>query len=137
MAPPARIQRQVPGRSVVKAEQKRERTARWHVDLVKQLPCVVTGTHPVDPHHLMRTGEPTKRGIGMTEEGKWAIPLCRDIHRRITDTGRPEEALMEWFGVNARDLAMALWAKSPDLDAMLRIVERAHQEAQHILRRAV
>jgi hypothetical protein len=127
----ARIPRDVPGKSQVKAEAKRERTAAGHVELIRQLPCAVTGAPPrSDPHHLMRTGEPGARGMSLTTAGKWTIPLCRKVHDEITKKGEPEEFLMEKYGLDARALAQSLWRVSGDLEAMERVVFRATNEAR-------
>lgn len=126
----ARIPRTVPGKSAVKAEAKKQREARSHVDLVKMLPCCATNKHaPSDPHHLMRVG-PSERGLGMKTPGRWTIPLSRGVHSEITDTPDPEAALMERYGVDARALAEALWSVSPDVKKMLRAVQRAYWDAQ-------
>lgn len=133
----ARISREVPGKSIVKAEAKVKREARAHVELVKMLPCCATNKHgPSDPHHLMRVG-PGQRGMGMTTAGRWTIPLCRAVHTEITPHGDPEAVLMERYGIDARALAEALWSASPDIKAMQRAVQRAYWDAQIVLRRAV
>lgn len=129
-----RIPRQVVGKSKVKAEMKRERTAAGHVELIRQLPCAATLTPPrSDPHHMMRVG-PGERGLSMTTAGRWTIPLSRRVHIEITPHGDPEAVLLERYGVLHRELSIALWAASPDLDAMERIVERHFQDARRRLR---
>ena len=131
---PSRISRMVPGKSAVKAEAKKQRAARSHVELVKMLPCCATmSTAPSDPHHLMRGVE---RGIAMTAAGRYVVPLSRSVHTEITPHGDPEAVLMERYGVPARELADALWSVSPDVEAMLRIVHRTYWEAQQRLVRA-
>ena len=75
--------------------------------------------------------------MGMTTAGRWTIPLCRKVHDEITPHGDPEAVLMERYGVDARAVAEALWAASPDIKAMQRIVQRAHWDAQIVLKRAV
>lgn len=127
MALPARIQRRSPAKSAAKADERKQREARWHVDLVKMLPCCATGAPaPSDPHHLMRGVE---RGMGMTAAGRYVIPLSRVVHDEIQPNGDPEAVLMERYGIDGRALADGLWAASPDLAAMLRVVVRARQEA--------
>lgn len=137
MTLPPRIVRSIPGKSIVKAEAKVKREARSHVELVKMLTCCATGAHgPNDPHHLMRVG-PGERGMSLTTAGRWTIPLCRKVHTEITPHGDPEAILMERYGVDARALAAALWAVSPDVKSMQRIVQRAYWDAQIVMRRAV
>ena len=123
-----RIPRTSPQKSVAKAEQKKERTARGHVDLVKGLGvCAASGLiGPVDPHHLMRGVE---RGMSMTAGGRYTIPLCREIHDKAQRNGDPEAWLMEHYGLDCRALADALWAVSGDETAMMRAVYRANGDA--------
>ena len=136
MRRPPRIARPSPVKSAAKAEERRIRTAAGHVELIRQIRiCAATGRHgDVDPHHLMR-GPGVVRGTGLTAQGRYTIPLSRRVHDRITKTGQPEEKLLEWYGVLARELADALWYADPDLDAMIRITMRAYQDAQGRLRR--
>lgn len=129
MALPPRIPREAPGRSAVKTEYKRERTAAAHVRMVGQIGiCAATGREmKTDAHHLMRGVD---RGTGMKAAGRYTIPLGHDVHMEITTTGNPEAVLMERYGLDARALADALWAVSGDEEAMRRITIRAAQEAR-------
>ena len=127
MARQARIPKTVPGKSRVKQEKKRERTAAGHVKLIRQLPCCACASPPKsDPHHLMRGVE---RGMGLTAAGRYTVPLCRKHHTEITPHGDPEAVLMARYGIDARALADALWSASGELQAMERIVLRALQDA--------
>ena len=133
MALPARISRDVPGRSAVKEQAKKEREAASHVRLVGNLTCPITGaTSNVDAHHLMRP-EPGARGMGLKSAGRWTIPLHRSIHEEITRQGDPEAYLMERYGLDARALTAALWTVSPDVEEMERVVFRAFQKVQTFL----
>lgn len=129
MKRPARIPREVPGKSVVKEEYKRERTAAAHVRMVGQIGiCAATGHEmKTDAHHLMRGVD---RGAGMKAAGRYTIPLGHDVHMEITPNGFPEFVLMEKYGLDARALADALWAVSGDEEAMRRITIRAAQDAK-------
>lgn len=134
MSLPPRISRNAPQRSAVKANEKKQREARAHVDLVKLLPCCACGKlGPGDAHHLMRGVE---RGIGLTAAGRYTIPLRRRHHDEIQPHGDPEAVLMERYGVDARALADALWSVSPDVALMNRAVVRATQDAQRRVREA-
>lgn len=128
-----RISRAVPGKSVVKAELRKEREALGHVKLVKTLPCAATGkVGPNDAHHLMRGVD---RGTSIKAAGRYVIPLCRKVHEEITPQGDPEAVLLERYGVTARELADALWSVSPDVAAMQRIVMRHYFEARQRIAR--
>ena len=127
MSLPPRIPRAKSVKSVVKIEAKKTREARAHVELVKMLPCCATGQiAPSDPHHLMRGVE---RGTGMKAAGRYVIPVCRRVHDEIQPNGDPEVVLMERYGIDARALADALWAASPNVVAMQRVVFAARQRA--------
>lgn len=128
-----RIPRTVPGKSLVKEEYKRERTAEAHVKAVGAIGiCAATGrVMKTDAHHLMRGVE---RGTGYKAAGRYTIPLGRDVHTEITPKGDPEAYLMEKYGLDARALSDALWSASGDPDAMERATIRASQDAQRRMR---
>jgi hypothetical protein len=135
MKRPARIPRDVPAKSRVKAEAKRERIDAAHMKAVRAIGiCAATGrVMPVDVHHLMRA-EPGCRGMGLKSPGRHTIPLGRDVHMEITPKGDPEAYLMEKYGLDARALAKALRTVSGDADAMERATIRASQDARTRLR---
>ena len=92
--------------------------------MVRSLPCCLPGcgSHG-DAHHLLRIGGLPK-GTGRKNEDRWAIPVCRAHHDAAHRAGNDEA----WFagqGIQARDLANALWRVTGDLDAMKRAVWRA------------
>ena len=120
-----RIARTVP-RSVAA---KRPGDSAQHLRLVRGLPCCVTGCRSrAEPHHLLRIGGLPK-GTGRKNEDRWVVPVCRKHHDAAHAAGNDEA----WFagqGVQARDLAIALWAcrlKDDFEEAMFRVVFRAKQ----------
>ena len=122
-----RISRTVP-RSV---RQERPGDSAKHLSLVRQLPCCVPGcgSQSAEPHHLLRIGGLPK-GTGRKNEDRWAIPVCRTHHDAAHAAGNDEA----WFagqGIQARDLAEALWAcrlKPNPEESMARVVMRAKQK---------
>lgn len=123
MALAPRIPRATPGRSQVKADARKERVAKPHMDMVRGLQiCAATNQRgPVDVHHLMRG---VTRGMGMKAAGRYVVPLAHDVHMEVTATGNPEAALMERYGLDARSLADALWRYQGDERKMFRAVWR-------------
>ena len=123
MPQPARIPRTVPGKSRVKAEEKRERKAEPHMNMVRKIQiCAATGrVGPVEVHHLMH-GEGVVRGMRYKSQGRYVVPLHWRVHREITNCGDPEGLLLRKYGLNAHDLSNALWRARGDLDAMISIV---------------
>lgn len=104
---------------------KREGMSEKHLDMIRQLPCVVTGRRPVEAHHLLR-GPGIVRGMGMKAEDRWAIPVSPYVHNEIHVVGN-DQAYLERYGINGTALAQDLWNMSGDFTAMSRIVERYHQ----------
>lgn len=120
-----RIARTVP-RSV---RQERPGDSAKHLSLVRQMPCCVPGCGSGgDAHHLLRIGGLPK-GVGRKNEDCWAIPVCRKHHDAAHAAGNDEA----WFagqGIQARDLAKALWKcrnKPNPEQSMARVGMRARQ----------
>ena len=120
-----RIARSVP-QSV---RQPRPGDSRAHLAVIRALPCVVCGGPGGDPHHLLNVHDGAPKGVGRRNEDRWAIPVCRKCHDAAHAAGGDEA----WFmvcGINARQLAEALWAcrLKPEYEAAARrVVERAKQ----------
>ena len=93
-----------------------------HLAAIRKLPCCVTLRTPAgECHHLKQTGE---RGAGMRSSDRWAVPLSHVPHMELEREGsRNERAWFERHGIDAPlDLAAALWAASPDVARMTKIV---------------
>ena len=128
-----RIARTVP-RSVAA---KRPGDSAQHLALVRKMPCCVPGCGSQgEPHHLLRVDNLPK-GVGRTSADRWVVPLCPRHHRRTfhkTDCAHgdhgDDEGWLAEKGVQARDLANALWAcrlKDDYEEAIWRVVFRAKQ----------
>lgn len=126
-----RIARTVP----VSVRSKRPGDDKRHLEVIRGLPCVIPGcgSQTSEPHHLLRVDNLPK-GTARKNEDRWAIPLCWKHHRRTVsktdcahgDHGDDEGWLVE-KGIQARDLAQALWAcrlKDNYAEAALRVVLR-------------
>ena len=112
---------------------KREGMDRSYLDKFEGLPCCIPDCrsfHGVVAHHC-RFLDP-HRAKGKKPLDKTAVPLCA-LHHGYSADGvhrvgtRQEQA---WFlarGVNALDLATALWLNSHDEQRMLNVIE-AHWE---------
>ena len=103
-----------------------------HKANIKQLPCVVSGKWPVDPHHLM--GLDIGHGTSKTAGDQWLIPLAPDIHARMALEGRRDgesptatDAWLAQQGIDGRACARALWAARDSLEAMHRVALRFYQ----------
>lgn len=102
----------------------REGNCEKHLAAIRKLPCCIPGCSVVgsDAHHLKATGA---RGAGMRSPDKFAVPLCHFEHHLggVEKIGSKSE--LKWFsdkGIEALDLANALWGASPDAGKMAKIV---------------
>ena len=111
-----------------------------HLQFIRGLRiCAATGKHgPVDAHHLIHIEKPDgtidlrggrRRGDDLT------LPLDHAIHMKAHASGRPEDWLLETYGVLSRELCAALMAVSGDHDAGVRVVGRHLADAR--LRRSI
>lgn len=114
------------------AAEKREGNSERHLELIRRLPCCITGrTAPSDPHHL-KFGLSHERGMGRKATDKWVLPLCREKHDELERLGSRREP--GWFRDHGIDdplaLADALWRATGDIHRMARIIEASR--ARHL-----
>lgn len=107
----------------------REGNSYAHQALIRKLPCCVCPKMPGGQiHHLKATG---LRGMGMKSPDRYGVPMCHDCHiNGVERIGSKNE--LAWFskrGIEALDLANALWQATGDLPKMTRIVI-AHKSAR-------
>lgn len=136
--PLARIPKENTGRRL--APLKRDGMSEAHLALIRKLPCLGCGkAGPSDAHHLLRaeddSGLRIVKSASQTQADKWAIPLCHwDCHEMAPTSlhlsPMDEEEWLMVRGVDGRAVARALWAASPDEDAMHRVLFRARQVAR-------
>lgn len=116
----------------LKKEPKRKREGNDGAYLAKLrgLRCCICGNPPPNTvHHLKATGQ---RGIGMRSPDKFGVPMCflqgENCHEQIERVGSKNE--LAWFkrrGIDAIDLAGALWANRDSLERMRAVLE-AHRK---------
>lgn len=100
--------------------------SRKHCVLIRALPCCVTGRVPAGTVHHLKSGPARlERGIGMKATDRWGVPMSFDAHiLGVELVGSRKE--LEWFQergiLDPYGMAEALWAASPNFDAMEDIV---------------
>lgn len=108
------------------AEERREGNSARHRELIRLLPCCVSGVEPAGTIHHLKSGPATKeRGVGMRATDKWGLPLTYEEHLNgVERVGSRRE--LEWFQAHGiadpYGLAKALWDASGDLPRMRAIV---------------
>lgn len=108
------------------AQERREGNSERHRELIRLLPCCVTGQEPGGQAHHLKSGPAAKeRGVGMKATDRWLVPLCHEAH--INGVERVGSRLeVEWFRARGiadpHALAKALWDATGDLPRMRAIV---------------
>lgn len=101
----------------------RDGNSNAHLDALRRCPCIATLKMPAgEVHHLkFGTGE---RGMGLRSSDRWGLPITRIPHEEIERAGsRNERAKLKEFGIDdPLGLAAALWAASPNVAMMTRII---------------
>jgi hypothetical protein len=79
-----------------------------HRRFVAELPCLICGRTPADPHHL-RYAQP--RALGSKVSDEFTVPVCRLHHSELHRVG-DEEAWWRAAGINPLPVALELWRQS-------------------------
>lgn len=123
--------KQLPGkiRARKSPRERREGMSREHLELIRKLPCCITGRVPGgEVHHLK--SETKERGMGLRSTDKWGIPMSHAAHMEVEAVGTRNEKA--WFlarGIDPHELARSLWASTGNLDRMRRVL-MAHVEGR-------
>lgn len=92
-----------------------------HAALIRKLPCCICPRTPGGQiHHLKATG---LRGAGMKSPDKCGVPMCDECHLQGVERAGSKNELA-WFskrGIEALELAAALWNATGDLPKMMKI----------------
>ena len=95
-----------------------------HLKWLHELPCIVTGTRPVDAAHV-NYADPAygKRERGKSEktDDKFAVPLCRVEHDRQHHMG-DERVYWQSVGIDPLKVALALYGVTGDTDMAMVII---------------
>lgn len=99
-----------------------------HLRFIRGLPCLVTGTRPVEAAHV-RYGDPLyhKRpaGGGERPDDKWAVPLSPAEHRKQHDMH--EQDYWRQVGIDPLAVALQLWAHSGNDETGEKIIAQARK----------
>ncbi len=101
-----------------------------HLDFIRSLPCVITGTHPVEAAHIRyasRIYGKRATGAGEKPDDAWTIPLSPAKHRE--QHGMDEEMFWLRHGIDPLQVAAALYANSGDDDQGRLILSEARNKA--------
>ncbi|HEY1982449.1 MAG TPA: ERF family protein [Xanthobacteraceae bacterium] len=112
-APPPTTRARAPviDKSSLALPEPRRLRDRDHVRALAQLPCLICGRCPSDPHHL-RFAQP--RSLGRRVSDEFTVPLCRGHHREVHRCG-DEAAWWRTAHVDPIVTARALWLRTHPL----------------------
>lgn len=106
----------------------KKRPAKKDADYLKwlhELPCIVTGTRPVDAAHVSYADPiygKRERGKSEKADDRWAVPLCRAEHDKQHQIG-DERAYWRSVGIDPLRVALALYGAKGD-NTMAEIIIR-------------
>lgn len=110
------------------ARERREGNDKRHLEVLRKLPCCVTGRVPAGTVHHLKSGPARKeRGVGMRATDRWTVPLSWSAHEELERIASIHEE--QWFrdrGIHdVHELALALW-HAPKDKAILTSIVIAH-----------
>ena len=115
---------------VGKQEKRRRVEDRAHLEWIRTLPCVITGTRPVDAAHIRFASNiygKRATGAGEKPDDKWSLPLSRGKHNE--QHSMDEELFWTRYGLDPLRIALALFANSGDDDQARLILSEAMKTA--------
>lgn len=100
-----------------KARRVRAGSSPTYLDLIRQLPCILSG-RPAEAAHIRyadaKHGKPDT-GAARKPDDRWCLPLAPELHRMNKgcqhDTG-DERAWWAQFGIDPLEVCSRLWGKS-------------------------
>lgn len=103
---------------------KRERVrSKRHLRWLHELPCIVTGTSPVEAAHISYADPcygKEGRGTGLKEDDCWCVPLAPAQHRK--QHGMNERTYWKQCGIDPCAVARDLWECSGNTEKALAII---------------
>lgn len=81
-----------------------------YLDFIRSLPCVITGTRPVEAAHVSfenRDVLASGRGKGRKVSDRWALPLSPEMHR--AQHAMNEREFWRQHGIDPHVLCLVLW----------------------------
>lgn len=93
-----------------------------HLKAVSKLPCCCTGYHPVEVHHLIHG---VGHGLGRKADDCWVIPLAARVHLAAHHHGRPEQYILDTYGIDCHKLARDLYANRGNREGMMSAIFRS------------
>jgi hypothetical protein len=84
-----------------------------HLDLIRQLPCLLSGRPAEVAHIRYADADHGKEVTGMQRkpDDRWVVPLCPELHRMATACQHSADERKWWaqFGVDPLKVAEDLW----------------------------
>lgn len=94
-----------------------------HCEAVRKCPCTGCLKTPAGEIHHLKQNTKT-RGMGIRSTDRFGVPLCRTHHEEIEMAGTKNEdkKFQTWGIADVLDLAAGLWAASPDVAKMTKVL---------------
>lgn len=97
-----------------------------HLDLIRQLPCLLSG-RPAEAAHVRYADSShgkTETGMGRKPDDCWVVPLCPELHRLADGCQHDSDERKWWaqFNIDPLKVAELLWEHRDGRIKMERIV---------------
>ena len=96
-----------------------------HLDLIRQLPCLLSG-RPAEAAHIRYADAAHGKGIsgmGRKPEDKWTVPLCPELHRLLKGCQHDSDEVGWWAQFRIDPLAVAKELHGKNLVMMRRVID--------------
>lgn len=105
------------------AQQRRPGMSEAHCEAIRKLPCAACLRIPAGEIHHLKQDTKT-RGMGIRSTDRFGVPLCRTHHEEVERAGTKNEdkKFQSWGIPDVLDLAAGLWAASPDVGKMTKVL---------------
>lgn len=103
-----------------------------HLALIRKLPCCITLRMPGGEAHHIKDTPDKERGMGLRSTDRWTVPMSHEAHVYGVELAGTRNEL-KWFkdrGIDALELAKALWGATGNLTKMTAIVIEHHQRGK-------
>lgn len=105
------------------AAERRPGMSEAHCAAIRKCPCAACLRIPAGEIHHLKHGTKT-RGMGLRSTDRFGVPLCRSHHEEIERAGTKNETskFKSWGIDDVLDLTAGLWAVSPDVPQMTKVL---------------
>ena len=110
-----------------KSKNKRRIISAAHLNMIRQLPCILSG-RPAEVAHISYgdlNHEKPANAMGIKADDVFTVPLAPELHRMLPGSqhNHNEREWWEQFEVDPVPIAMRLWRCGRNYEAMMNVID--------------